>query len=256
MIERQKLSMLPGKKFLESNTFSRENRTVIVADAIAWLEEQKEHKTIKEGSFLASMPDISEFPSWTLEEWKVWFTNTAKLVMEVTPDEGVALFYQSDIKKDGIWIDKSFLIQKAAEEVGLNLLWHKVVCRLRPGYTSFGRPAYTHILAFSKNIRLLDHQKSTADVIPDLGDKTWERGMGLTTCLMLANFIKENTPSKTLYQLFCGEGAMLAMANEKGLNAVGVEKTLKRAKKAFNLEVYYDKEKKNFAFKREIYQKE
>lgn len=213
-------------------TCSNSERIVYCEDALVWLEQSP----VLEGcSLVASMPDISEFHGHTLEAWKEWFSNTAKLVMSRTPDDGVTIFYQSDIKVDGVWVDKGYICQKAAEEIGSALLWHKIICRVEPGKTSFGRPAYSHILCFSKKLRVLDLSKSTPDVIPVIGEKTWERGMGLEACLMIAKFISEQTPSKTLVHPFCGQGSMIAVANQFGLKAIGIERSHKRAEVARNL---------------------
>lgn len=210
------------------------NRIVYCEDALEWLL----NKPVLEGcSLIASMPDISEFHGYTLAAWKEWFTKTATLVLSRTPDDGVTIFYQSDIKVEGAWVDKGYLCQKAAESLGHELLWHKIVCRVRPGQPTFGRPAYTHVLCFSKNVRLHDLGKSSADVIPDIGEKTWERGMGLEACLMIGKFIAENTQTTTLVHPFCGQGAMLAVANNLGLNAIGIERSPKRAELARVLDV-------------------
>ena len=216
-------------------------RNVFCDDAIVWLNKTE----ISDGSSLiASMPDISEFHGLSLADWKLWFMNTAKLVLSKTPAHDVSLFYQSDIKVDGTWVDKAYLVQKAAEEVGSELLWHKIICRVQPGFATFGRPAYSHVLCFSKKHRLFDMSKSTADVIPDIGDKTWERGMGLEACIMIAKFLSEHTSSKTLVHPFCGQGSMLALANHYGLNAIGIERSPKRAELAKVLK--YDEDNKKF----------
>ena len=183
------------------------------------------------------MPDISEFHGYSLEAWKEWFINTAKLVLSRTPNEGVTIFYQSDIKVDGIWVDKAYLCQKAAESLGHELIWHKIICRIQPGKTSFGRPSYSHILCFSKSFRFLDLGKSTPDVIPDIGEKTWERGMGLEACIMIGKFIAEQTTTRTLVHPFCGQGSMIAVANGLGLSAIGIERSPKRAEIARTLAV-------------------
>jgi hypothetical protein len=86
----------------------------------------------------------------------------------------------------------------------------------------------------------LDLSKSTPDVIPELGEKTWERGMGLSTGLMIAKFILENTKSDTIINPFCGEGSMLAAGNAMGLHTIGIERSPKRAEKARLLEVSSD----------------
>lgn len=205
------------------------NRTVHCDDALNWLLN---NPVLEGSSLLASMPDISEFHGKSLKAWKEWFFQSASLILSRTPDEGVTIFYQSDIKIEGVWVDKSYICQKAAEVLGHELLWHKIVCRVQPGKVTFGRPSYSHILCFSKSLRILDLGHSTADVIPDIGDKTWERGMGLEACLMIGKFIKEQTSTKTLINPFCGQGSMLAVANKLGLSAIGIERSVKRAELA------------------------
>lgn len=211
-------------------------REVFCADAIEWLKDF----TPQEGfSFLGSLPDYSEFPSYTLEEWKKWFQDTAELILSKTSPEGVTLFFQSDIKHESLWVDKAFIVQKAAEKLGHNLLWHKILCRMTPGTITFGRPSYSHMLCFSKTVRP-DLGKSTADVISDLGEKTWVRGMGLEASLIASEFILKETATRTLVNPFCGEGSVLAAANFIGLKAIGIERSPKRAEKARKLKVSVD----------------
>ncbi len=208
-------------------------RIIHAADAISWL---KDHQVVEGTSLLASLPDISEFPGYSLSEWKSWFEDTAALVLSKTPPEGVTLFYQSDIRHSGEWVDKGYLVQRAAEKLGHRLLWHKVVCRAPIGTATFGRPGYTHLLCFSQAL-VLDQAKSTPDVLPEMGEKTWVRGMGLEVCLELARFIKTQTATHTLIHPFCGEGLMLAAAELQGLNGVGIEKSRKRAERAQKLKL-------------------
>jgi len=226
---------LPVKRFMENKN---PERIVECGDAIEWL---KSHDKFEGASVVASMPDISEFTNYTLAQWKEWFTSTAALIMSRCPDDGVAVFYQSDIKYEGIWVDKAYLVQKAAESVGMEQLWHKVVCRVPAGIATFGKPSYSHILCFSKGVRLHDMSKSTPDVIGDLGDKTWVRGMGLENCLMITKFIATHTNSTRVVHPFCGEGSILAAANKNGLNALGIERSPKRVEKARTLQISDDK---------------
>src|SRR5688500_4955697 len=87
-------------------------REVITADAIGWLRE----RPVLEGcSVVTSLPDVSELSGMTLARWRDWFVDAAALVISRVPDDGVAIFYQSDIRKDAVWIDKGFLVSKAAE---------------------------------------------------------------------------------------------------------------------------------------------
>lgn len=206
------------------------SRVIHHADALEWLRAQPV-SVFANASFVTSLPDHSEFQSLTLGQWKAWFTDTAALVMERCPEEGVAIFYQRDQKQEGAWIDKAFLIQKAAERVGHAQLWHKIVCRARPGSATFGQPGFSHLLCFSRGVRA-EVARSTPDVLPLAGEQTWTRGMGLLACEAACRFILEQTSSRTVIDPFCGHGTVLAVANELGMSAIGVEKGRKRAEKA------------------------
>lgn len=208
-------------------------RTVHCDDAIAWLNAQP---VLAGCSIITSLPDLSEFPQFTLEQWKEWFISTAELVLSRAPDDGVTIFYQTDIKKEGTWVDKAYLCQKAAERAGHQLLFHKVVCRALPGNTTFGRPSYSHMICFSRKARA-EVSKSFADVLPEAGEATWTRGMGTKACEAAIRFIKENTATRVVVDPFCGHGAVLAIANNMGLDSIGVELSRKRAQKARNLEL-------------------
>ena len=208
-------------------------RTIHHADALVWLAEQP---PLSGCSIITSMPDISEFPKFTLPEWKTWFTDTAALVLTRCPDEGLTLFFQTDIKRDGVWVDKGYLCQKAAERTGHELVAHKIICRAPAGITTFGRPAYSHLLCFSKSIRP-EIAKSLTDVLPDAGETTWTRGMGTKACELACRMVMNYTDTHTIVDPFCGHGSVLAVVNSLGLNAIGVELSLKRAKKAMSLKL-------------------
>jgi hypothetical protein len=209
------------------------SRVVHTADAIQWLKDQP---VIPGASFIGSLPDYSEFPHSTLAEWQTWFTETAALILSKTPDDGVAVFFQSDIKRDDVWIDKGYLVAKAAEMTGHSTLFHKVLCRAPAGQTTFGKPSYSHLLAFSKGVRP-PAAGSTADVIPDIGDKTWVRGMGFHACRVACEFILNQTKTRTMINPFCGYGSALAVANSIGLDAIGIERSPKRAERARLMQV-------------------
>ncbi len=207
------------------------SRQVHCEDALAWLERQG---PLAGCSLVTSMPDHSEFPSLTLDAWKDWFIRAAGLVLSRCPDDGVTIFFQTDIKVEGTWVDKAYLVQKAAERAGHALLWHKLVCRAPAGMTTCGRPAYSHLLCFSRGIRA-DVARSTPDVLPAPGQVTWTRGMGTEACALACRFILEHTPTRTVVDPFCGHGTVLAVANELGLDAVGVELSRKHARRAERL---------------------
>ncbi|HET6581782.1 MAG TPA: hypothetical protein VFG69_00020 [Nannocystaceae bacterium] len=203
-------------------------RTVHVGDGVAWL---RGHALAPEAAIVTSMPDHSEVPALGVDGWKRWFVETAALACSRVADEAVAVFFQSDVKHDGRWIDKGHLVHTGADAAGSHLLFHKAVCRKPVGTATYGRPAWAHLLAFSRALRL-DPGVATLDVLPQLGKMPWARAMGTDVCAFVCRFLLAQTACRTVIDPFCGVGTMLAVANMHGLDAVGVELSAKRAARA------------------------
>ena len=206
-------------------------RTVHCADALQWLPANP----LASGcSLLTSLPDVVEFRHRDAERWRTWFLAAAELVVRSTPRCGGAVFYQTDVKRDGVWIDKSFLVQQAAMAAGATLLWHKIVCRAPAGQATFARPGYAHLLGFGFERRdAIEH--ATADVLPELGAMSWPRAMGRSALEFAVPWLRDHAAATTIVDPFCGVGTALAAANHFGLHAVGVETNSKRAAAAREL---------------------
>ncbi len=184
-------------------------------------------------ALVTSLPDSSEL-RLSFEAWQTWFADAAALVCRAAAPSSVAVFFQTDVKREGSWLDKAFLVQLGARAAGVELLWHKIVCRAPAGVATHGRPGYAHLLCFSSGLEL-DPKRSSADVLPRLGEMTWPRAMGVTACEAVADFLLEHTACRTVVDPFCGIGTMLAVANARGLDAIGVELSPKRAERARTL---------------------
>jgi hypothetical protein len=206
------------------------SRIVHETDALGWLEDVQ---LPADHALVTSLPDSSEL-RLSFEGWQTWFLETAALVCRAAAPEAVSVFFQTDVKREGGWVDKSFLVQLGARAAGVQLLWHKVVCRAPAGVTTFGRPAYAHLLCFSRSLRLTPAQ-SLPDVLPRLGEMTWARAMGVEACELTCRFLLEHTRCRTVVDPFCGVGSMLAVSNAHGLDAIGVERSPKRAARARTL---------------------
>lgn len=203
-------------------------RTVYCEDALAWLAARPR---LDGCSLITSLPDASELPGLSPEAWERWFEDAAALVLSRCPEEGVAIFFQSDVKRDGRWVDKGRLVQRAAEREGAPLLFHQIVCRVTPGSVTHGRAGYSHLLGFSRGVRF-ELKYATPDVLPEPGETTWTRGMGVKACEAACRFVLRQTTTRTIVDPFCGHGTALAVANAMGLDAVGVEIARKRAQRA------------------------
>lgn len=203
-------------------------RLVHHGDGVAWLARTP---LPDDHAIVTSLPDLSEVRSLDAAGWRRWFIDAVALACRQVSDESVAVFFQTDVKRDGRWIDKGFLAALGAEAAGSHLLWHKVVCRAPVGTVTPGRPSYAHLLCFSR-ARRIDPARSFADVLPRLGEMTWARAMGVEACAATCRFLQEERGFRTVVDPFCGVGTMLAVANAFGFDSVGVELSAKRAAQA------------------------
>jgi len=227
-------------------------RAVHQTEALAWLEG---NPAPAGASVVTSLPDVSELPGATLEQWRAWFVDAARRVLRWLPAGGVAIFYQSDIRYRGAWIDKGYLVMRAAEHEGASVLWHKIVCRAPPGTVALGRPSYSRMIAlaaaprappgtvalgrpsYSRMIALAAAPRAPRgrpgpDVLPDAGAMSWSRAMGTTACEVACRFLADETDTRVIVDPFCGRGTVLAVANSMGFDAVGLELSAKRCRAA------------------------
>jgi len=198
-------------------------REVYCADALPWMRDRG---PLTNAGAVTSLPDVSEV-GLSLSDWKIWFTEAVQLVVRAVPDRSASLFFQTDIKHEGQWIDKGALVMRAAEEVGARVLFHKIVCRHPPGTLTFGRPGYSHFIAVSRAFHC-PQVLPFPDVIVDPGRLTWVRAMGIRAAAHAVRFARDQVGATTIFDPFCGVGTVLAVANALGLSAIGVEKSRKR----------------------------
>ncbi|MBN8612620.1 MAG: SAM-dependent methyltransferase [Deltaproteobacteria bacterium] len=209
-------------------------RVVHHGDGIAFLNDARASGggVIAGVSIITSLPDISELPKLGDDGWAEWFVDAARLCCASVADDALAIFFQSDVKHASTgWIDKGALVSRAAREAGLTTVFHRIVLRAPAGTVTHGRAAYSHLIGFSKKARL-DLAKPGCDVLPSAGETTWTRGMGVHACRAACEAVLAWTPTRTVLDPFCGHGTVLAVANDMGLDAIGVELGGKRAKKA------------------------
>jgi hypothetical protein len=207
-------------------------RQVYQADALTWMAE---HASPPKTSVITSLPDVSELAGHDLESWKRWFVSAAQRVIRWV-DDGLSIFYQSDIRHEGRWIDKGYLVMCAAEDEGAFLVWHKIVCRRPPLTVAVGRPSYSHMICVSRCSRPLPTRPGP-DVLPAAGHMPWSRAMGVRACEVACQFLRDETDTRTVVDPFCGRGTLLAVANDLGFDAIGVDIGGKRCRIARNLRV-------------------
>ena len=208
-------------------------RVVHQAEAMRWL---KDRGALAGASVVTSLPDVSEIPRLDFPGWCRWFEDAAAAVLACVPPEGVAIFFQSDIRHAGLWVDKGALVARGAERAGGHLLFHRIVCRHPAGTLSAGRATYSHLLGFAPVPRP-PSGRPRADVIPDAGFVPGKKAMGVNACLEACRFVLQETPTRIIVDPFCGWGTVLAVANVLGMDAVGVDLSARMCRRARVLDV-------------------
>lgn len=209
-------------------------RDVVSADTVEWLRQER---TRAGWSVVSSIPDVSEV-GVSEAVWRTFFTEMAGELFKLVDDGGLMALIQTDVRKDGLWVDKSGLVGAGVTAAGGILLARKIICRRPPGMTSTKRAAYSQLLVFGRSAFDAALPDTVPDVIKDGGPVTWTRGVGLYAARAAVDVVKRFAPmTTTIVDPFCGEGMILAVANERGLHAVGVERHKKRAALARRLRV-------------------
>jgi hypothetical protein len=186
---------------------------------------------------ISSIPDVSE-TGQSIPVWERFFTTMAKRLMEIVDDGGLMAVFQTDTRGGGLWMDKSAMITAGVAEAGGHIVMRKVICRRPPGTTSTRRAAYSHLLVYSRTPLDASLPDTVADVIADAGAITWTRGVGEHAARAACEVVRRYSPgTHTVVDPFCGEGMLLAAANDAGFHAVGVERHRKRAEAARRLQL-------------------
>lgn len=203
-------------------------RVVHEGCALQWL---RENPLPDDAGVLTSLPSFDEFGHRDPRRWRDWFVDAADLVLRSASAARACVFFQTDVQHEGAWIDKSFLVQLAAERAGIPLVWHKVALRAPAGVTTNRRPGYAHLLCFSDAVRSTE-DNATADVIERLGQQAWPRGMGAEVAATAVRWLSEHAGARTIVAPFCGVGAALDAADALGLSSIGIERNPGRARRA------------------------
>ena len=189
------------------------SRVVHCQDAVAWLTAQRNGSL---GHVVTGLPDLSDLgKQMSASKYEEWFVHACRLCLRKARDDAYVVFCQTDRKVDGTWLDKSAAMNRAAQQEGVPLRWHKIVVR-REG-TDLHRPTYSHLMCFSKKGR---PGAATPDLMP-MGKTVYRDGMGLTVAAFVMRFL-EPSGALGVVDPFVGRGTTLAAANAFGMDAVGV----------------------------------
>lgn len=218
---------------------------MVHAEALEWLAAQKEDGGFPEKScVVTSLPDWSELKKgqkMPLTQYLQWFQKALSLIFSCCRENTLVIFLQTDIMSGGQWIDKAALICKEAEAAKATLLWHKIT--FDPEVVNLPRCGlsadYSHLLCFITSTEPGRSVYRRCDV-PDLmcrGRKVYAQGMGIEAMARVLQWVQLSTEVRLVIDPFCGRGTVLALANDLGLPALGVDVDVACARAAERLDL-------------------
>lgn len=186
---------------------------IFCTDALPWLAQ-------REGRLeccITSLPDANEL-GLPVHEWVPWYKAAALSVVRACTDTGAAVFFQTDRKHGGRWHSKAALTIEAAAEAGAHLLWHRIVLRRPPGSTDLHRPAYSHLMAFSREGR---PGRGRPDVLAPSAS-LYPNGMPVGAALAAVQWAQE-AGYRHVVDPFCGRGTVPYYAAQGGLEFTAMD---------------------------------
>ena len=209
------------------------SRTIIQADSQKWL------KTIPDNvipNVLTGICDLNEI-NLSLDKYLSFFKNIASSIFQKLSKNGYAIFIQTDRKHNRTWIDKSQILTNIANDKGLKLIWHKIVLLRGVDRTDLHRPTYSHMLCYA--YPQMTTGAATPDVIP-VSKRLYKNGTPLEAAKRSIEFIKRYTKSKHLIiDPFVGQGTIAVLANNVGMDVIGVDIDPEQCEKAEDAEFDY-----------------
>ena len=175
-----------------------------------------------------SVPDISETEYKNLRDYTEFFEKMVARCLEKCKDEGYVIFYQTDSKVNGYWLNKAFMIYDVARISEVKLIFHKIVLRKEVGKTDRSSPTYSHLLCFSRKSKHGSKKHTFPDVLP-VSKSINRHSTPEVVCNSVMNFIEANQPDDIpkhkhiIFDPFCGEGAILCEAKKRGYSIFGME---------------------------------
>lgn len=186
---------------------------LICQDSLPWL---RAHRDV--GSIITSMPDADEV-DMELEEWHDWFLAAAFQCMCSTSEKACTIFYQTDRKARGQHISKAQILFDAAKHPALKMrcLWHKIVLRHEIGMTDMYRPGFTHLIAFSRAMKV---GTATPDVM-HAGKFLHRHAAGIDAARFAVEYARR--ADNRMVDPFCGFGTFPLIANALDMHAIGID---------------------------------
>lgn len=185
-------------------------------------------------NIISGLPDVSEVrPRLSAAEYEAWCVGVVRRLIELTPPDQVAIFYQTPGRfsgEGGAWLDKAFFCTTGARGAGAACVWQKVVLiQDSVGRRRGGRPGFVNLLCYSRRHRV-PRGFTTVDVLPDRGHMSYHNAIGEEACCDAIDYCRRYVDGEDrvpIFDPFCGVGSVLAVANALGHDSFGMDLNLK-----------------------------
>ena len=191
-------------------------RELICMDALKWLQQQPEKSV---SNVITGICDLDEMSGLDVPKYLEFFKSVGDQVFKKLKPDGYAIFIQTDRKYQKNWIDKSYILNHLARMNGFKLVWHKIVLHRDVNSTDLHRPTYAHMLCYTVTGT---SGAATPDVIP-VSSKTYKNATPKLAAERAVEFISKYSPYSEIVDPFVGQGTIVVAANDRGLNAVGID---------------------------------
>lgn len=205
---------------------------IICQDALKWMKSQPNHSL---DHVVTGIPDLDETP-FTMTKYIEFFEQATDLIFKKIKPKAYAIFMVTDRKYQKRWIDKSYLLQEAANRNKIPLLWHKILLFRPVGSTHIQRPTFQHYLCFSYQA---GPGEATPDVMP-CGKKQYKNATCPTGIEHSLDFIQRYSQLNPIHIVdpFVGRGTTLVAAQKRKFTGTGIDldpKQCRFARQALNL---------------------
>ena len=167
-------------------------------------------------------------PGINIDSYLVFLQDILNGIFSKLQNGCYAIFIQTDRKYQRSWIDKSYIITNVAQKYKLKMVWHKIVLHRDVNSTDLHRPTYGHVLCYTRDGTT---GAATPDVIP-VSKKLYKNGTPPEAGRRALEFVKRYSSISTVIDPFVGQGTILVIAKELGLNSIGIDIDPEQCEKA------------------------
>lgn len=184
------------------------------ADALETISKYK-----GEGVIITSIPDMSELGMTDLGKYSFFFCCALTACIEASKETPLIL-YQTDRKIDGILFSKAATVLHHGLEHGMDIMWHKIIVRRGYDKVDLMKPGYSHMIAMGYKDKGIKPGRASPDVIEFTG-ALYDNGMDYRATNQAILYAKKY--SSTIIDPFCGKGTVPIMADDLGLDGIGID---------------------------------